>query len=252
MTIASVIDRFIGPYEFLNNYYPCEIHTNDGLIFYSSEAYYQACKLKNPKERVKFAEIKDPQKAHDLGKKISLRSDWMIVRAIAMDFVVMEKFYQNAELAQKLIDTNPATLINGNFNNDSYWGKIPVPVGKSNVWYGENHLGQILENLRWLLHYEFGPGSPKEMYDHPPYHQTIDEYIEEQIVEVNSVDWSADDRINSAVDLAWRYGGIDGDHHQKWLVDQMLRQILTPDEYNKFVAKYESNGDYKWERGIAP
>jgi hypothetical protein len=80
----------------------------------------------------------------------------------------------------------------------------------------------------------------------------FDEYIEEQIVEVNSVDWSADDRINSAVDLAWRYGGIDGDHHQKWLVDQMLRQILTPDEYNKFVAKYESNGDYKWERGIAP
>lgn len=34
------------------------------------------------------------------------------------------------------------------------------------------------------------------------------------------------DRISKAVALAIRYGGIDGDHHKAWVIDQMLRALL--------------------------
>lgn len=33
------------------------------------------------------------------------------------------------------------------------------------------------------------------------------------------------DRIKKAIDLAVRYGGIDGDHHKVWVIDQMVRAL---------------------------
>lgn len=56
--------------------------------------------------------------------------------------------------------------------------------------------------------------------------------------------------IDKAVDIAWRYGQIDGDHHQKWVTDQMVRALLGSD-YEKFVEDYEED-DYEWDIGIAP
>ncbi len=91
-----------------------------------------------------------------------------------------------------------------------------------------------------------------QIFDHPPYYQNIDEFIETNLVEVDMTNLSEVDRINAAVDLAWRYGGIDGTDHQKWLVDQMLRKMLRDDEYEEFVRRYESYGEYKWDIGIAP
>ena len=247
-----VIDRFEGQYEFLNNYYPCKIRTRSGMVFHSAEAFYQSCKLENPKERERFTGDMDPAKAHELGKKIAIRHNWNIIRDLAMRFVVMEKFFQNSELAKRLMETSPNRLINGNYNNDKFWGCIPVPIGASDVWYGENHLGRILGDVRKILLDDFGPGSPKELFDYPPSDTSIDDFIEYSLIYVDSSDWSDNERINHAVDLAWRYGGIDGDHHQKWLVDQMLRTMLRPEEYADFVKEYESNGDYEWETGIAP
>ncbi len=33
------------------------------------------------------------------------------------------------------------------------------------------------------------------------------------------------DRIKAAIEVAIQYGGIDGDHHKAWVIDQMLRQL---------------------------
>ena len=33
-------------------------------------------------------------------------------------------------------------------------------------------------------------------------------------------------RIDAAVDIAIRYGGIDGSHHKAWVIDQVLRKLL--------------------------
>ena len=56
--------------------------------------------------------------------------------------------------------------------------------------------------------------------------------------------------IDKAVYIAWRYGQTDGDHHQKWVTDQMVRALLGSD-YESFVKDYEED-DYEWDIGIAP
>jgi hypothetical protein len=63
------------------------------------------------------------------------------------------------------------------------------------------------------------------------------------------------EKIDAALDLIIRYGGIEGDHHKAWVLDQVVR-ILTGDEYEEFVfeACKGEDGDwtYSWECGIAP
>lgn len=62
-------------------------------------------------------------------------------------------------------------------------------------------------------------------------------------------------RIQAAIDLAVRYGGIDGDHHKAWVIDQMVR-VLAGDRYRKIVREARSGEDgpetYDWNEGIAP
>lgn len=65
------------------------------------------------------------------------------------------------------------------------------------------------------------------------------------------------ERISAALNVALRYGGIDGDHHRAWVIDQMVR-ILRVDEagYQDFVRRYSDGEDgpntYEWYPGIAP
>lgn len=44
------------------------------------------------------------------------------------------------------------------------------------------------------------------------------------------------DRIKAAIDMAVRYGQIDGDHHKAWVIDQMV-QILAGDRYEAIVTE---------------
>lgn len=64
------------------------------------------------------------------------------------------------------------------------------------------------------------------------------------------------DRIKKALDIAFQYGQIDGDHHKTWVIDQIVR-ILTGDKYNEFVNEYETDEEtgekeWIWKNGIAP
>lgn len=68
---------------------------------------------------------------------------------------------------------------------------------------------------------------------------------------------SEDPRIQQAIDMAVRYGGIDGAHHKDWVIDQMVR-ILAGDKerYQQIVADAKDGEDgpdsYEWDEGIAP
>ncbi len=61
--------------------------------------------------------------------------------------------------------------------------------------------------------------------------------------------------IQEALELASRYGQIDGAHHKTWVIDQMVR-VLTGEGYDTFVAEYRDGEDgpdtYSWDEGIAP
>jgi hypothetical protein len=62
-------------------------------------------------------------------------------------------------------------------------------------------------------------------------------------------------KIRKAIELAVRFGGIDGDHHKSWVIDQMVR-LLAGDQYDKIVTKAKAGEDgpetYSWNVGIAP
>ena len=59
----------------------------------------------------------------------------------------------------------------------------------------------------------------------------------------------------AAIEIAVRYGGIDGAHHKAWVIDQMVR-ILAGSAYDEVVANAKAGEDgpdtYEWDVGIAP
>jgi len=86
-------------------------------------------------------------------------------------------------------------------------------------------------------------------------------------------------RIDKALGFAVRYGGIDGDHHKAWVIDQMVRALTGCPEVSKNAVgahgqpyTYEAQGEsqeyinlvagakdgedgsetYSWEEGVAP
>jgi len=86
-------------------------------------------------------------------------------------------------------------------------------------------------------------------------------------------------KINKALDFAYCYGQIDGDHHKEWVIDQMVRALTgcpvvtasssdangknfeyetqgESEEYQDFLRAYAQGEDgphtYSWGIGIAP
>lgn len=141
-TEPRVIDQFKGIYEFLSNFYPHPI-TVEGVDFPSSEHAYQAMKTLDLDERRRIAALSTPGKAKAAGKKVKLRDGWNEMRVGVMAAILAIKFNVNSPLAQKLLDTGDAELIEGNTWNDRFFG---VCRGK-----GQNKLGIILMNIRAML-----------------------------------------------------------------------------------------------------
>jgi hypothetical protein len=62
-------------------------------------------------------------------------------------------------------------------------------------------------------------------------------------------------RAQAAIDLAIRYGGIVGDHHKAWVIDQMIR-LLAGDRYDEVIREANDGEDgpqtYEWQVGVPP
>jgi hypothetical protein len=62
-------------------------------------------------------------------------------------------------------------------------------------------------------------------------------------------------RIDEAIALAVRFGGIDDSHHKTWVIDQMVRALAGP-LYPHVVAEARAGEDgpetYSWDEGVAP
>ena len=62
-------------------------------------------------------------------------------------------------------------------------------------------------------------------------------------------------KIAKALNIAYRYGSIDGAHHKMWVIDQMVR-ALTGTDYDNWIEKVKAGKDgpdtYEWDEGIAP
>ena len=59
--------------------------------------------------------------------------------------------------------------------------------------------------------------------------------------------------VGDAIDVAERFGMIDGAHHKQWVIDQMLQKLMGQDKYKEWRDKMDSDPDYEpWDVGIAP
>lgn len=133
-----MIKVFDGEYAFLSNFYERKIEY-DGITYGSSEAAFQAQKTLDIEERLQFASL-TPMQSKRKGRKVALRPDWEDVKVLTMYKIVLAKFTQNPDLAEKLIATGDEELIEGNYWHDTFWG---VCDG-----VGTNFLGKILMDVR--------------------------------------------------------------------------------------------------------
>lgn len=62
------------------------------------------------------------------------------------------------------------------------------------------------------------------------------------------------DRISAALVVVESYGSVDEAHHKQWIIDQMVRALLTSDQYDDWVQQYNGNEEATdtWDVGIAP
>lgn len=146
------IESFRDEFFFLSNFYRCKIKI-DGVEYSSGEAAFQAQKCVKKEEKERFVDLR-PVQAKRYGKKVELRSDWEEVKVDIMTMVVRAKFTQNRILADKLIATGDAELIEGNNWRDYFWGMCN---GK-----GENNLGKILMEVREEVKKLYNKGSDKK------------------------------------------------------------------------------------------
>ena len=138
----DMIDNFRGEYGFLSNFHPSPIEWH-GATYPTAEHLFQALKTGDKEEREAIRTAPMPNAAKRLGRKCSLRPDWDERKVGIMRTVVCEKFLQNRDLLDKLLDTAGNALIERNTWGDTFWGK----VGDE----GLNHLGLILMEIRDLL-----------------------------------------------------------------------------------------------------
>lgn len=111
------------------------------------EHHYQASKTVDPTERAAVLACATPGQAKRMGKHVTLRADWEAAKIPVMYSCLAWKFTPGTELADLLLSTGDAYLIEGNTWNDRYWGA--VWDGKEFV--GENHLGLLLMKWRAVL-----------------------------------------------------------------------------------------------------
>ena len=132
------IDSFRDRYSFLSNFYEKPVEYN-GLVYNNNEAAFQAQKSMDMSERLVFTDMNAPS-AKKHGRKIRLRNDWEQVKNTIMYEICLEKFKQNPDLRQKLLDTGNAHLEEDNCWGDREWGTVNG--------VGKNKLGKILMRVR--------------------------------------------------------------------------------------------------------
>ena len=134
-----MIGSFTGKYNYLSNFYPCEVEL-DGEIYQSTEHAFQAAKTDNPDSRKKIRDCGYAGQAKRLGRAVSCRSDWDDVRINIMTDLVRQKFTKHLDLQEKLLETGNRKLVEGNWHGDTFWGTCGG--------HGENYLGKILMEIR--------------------------------------------------------------------------------------------------------
>lgn len=148
--MQAVIDKFDGEHRFLSNFYWFKLPNGQETTV---EHLYQAAKTHDLKAKAIVMDSNSPSVAKARGNRVPLRPDWEEVKRSVMFGLVWKKFNSSLDLADKLMSTEFALLVEGNTWGDKYWGMVPDANGE-----GENHLGKILMQVRARLRKERNRG----------------------------------------------------------------------------------------------
>lgn len=127
-----------APYFFLNNKYSCNVSVF-GHRFGNAEAAYQAHKTKEPQIINIFTTL-DGLSSQSIGRGVHAYDGWDNDKVKIMLLVIFEKFRQNPNILEKLIDTGEQKLIAVSMSKEKFWGTLNNE--------GENILGKILMYVR--------------------------------------------------------------------------------------------------------
>lgn len=141
------IGGFFGEYRWLSNFYYCPVEYA-GYEFPSSEHAYQWAKLPVKHRLEKYDEVVTLTnfQVKKWGRDCPKDDRWDEIKYEAMYEIVLAKFYNNQDLADKLVETGDRTLIETNCWGDRYWGVTLDGIG-------ENNLGKILMKVRNLCRF---------------------------------------------------------------------------------------------------
>lgn len=138
----SEVRGFFGPFRFLSNFFIIDSGVwFEELTYPSVEHAYQAAKWPSH-QRDQFIGVTAAQ-AKRLGKlapKLNIRK-WNKNKVELMRSLVYQKFEKNFKLRKMLMAMDGYTLDERNAWGDVFWGT-------NEQGEGENHLGQILMNVR--------------------------------------------------------------------------------------------------------
>lgn len=136
------IDRFVGDFRWLSNFFVSPVRDELGRVYASVEHAYQAAKASTEEDRLRIASAPSPTKAKHYGAKLDLPPGWDDRRLGVMRRLLADKFAPGSPLADKLIATGDAVLVEGNTWGDRFWGVDGT---------GENQLGRLLMERRAQL-----------------------------------------------------------------------------------------------------
>lgn len=142
--MAQVINDFSGANYFLSNFYPAPAVLGE-WSYPTAEHAFAAAKTLDLTQRHEIRFLPSPALAKKYGRRVALREDWDLLRDVFMAKILASKFSYKP-LAEKLLATGDAVLIEGNSWHDNYWGDCHCKKCKHTP--GQNHLGVQLMMLR--------------------------------------------------------------------------------------------------------
>jgi ribA/ribD-fused uncharacterized protein len=155
MNTQSAITRFRDQNEWCSNFGPGDVCLG-GITYPRREHAFVAHKSLDPDFRLRMASLPDSREgalaAKRAGRAVLLRPDWDRMRKPIMLQVVLATFLRHPDMAELLVATGGAVLIEGNRWHDNYWGSCTCSkCGQGDFNNGHNYLGSILMMVRDLV-----------------------------------------------------------------------------------------------------
>ena len=144
-----MIDRFADKYFFLSNFFRHAVCGAHGQVYPTAEAAFHGGKTDDPALRAWVAAAPTPRIAKARGRKVPLRPDWNDHRHVVMRAVLTTKF-SDPVLADRLLGTGDAVLVEGNTWHDQFWGCCRCGRTACRA-PGQNWLGRYLMAVRQEL-----------------------------------------------------------------------------------------------------